>query len=176
MNSSDPISSENGLFGQNQQQASNLYLHGAVRQYRFYFGFYNADTQGNGTLQLQRWYHVSCSNLFMMIIIIERIVFFPRWRLSTIMRLKRNRSISMAYWIVCNRLVRLTWELPVILQSVLVVCSVINFHGMVVSISSLFNLEPKGTTIFTIFLSYCWVASLVHDMYLVLPRFFEMQH
>jgi hypothetical protein len=71
MNSSNIVNNGCGLFGQKQQQASNLYLHGAVRQYRFYFGFYNADTQGNGTLQLQRWYHVSCSDLFMMITSIE---------------------------------------------------------------------------------------------------------
>jgi hypothetical protein len=71
MNSSYPWNNDNGLFEHKHENTPNRHVHDALRQYLSYSSFYNFDTQGNGTRQYERWYHVSCSNLLEIIPMIE---------------------------------------------------------------------------------------------------------
>ncbi|CAF3381336.1 unnamed protein product [Rotaria socialis] len=51
--------SDNGIFGQYEQNSQDLSLHTIVRNQRLYFGFYGDDTQGNQLLVSDTWYHVA---------------------------------------------------------------------------------------------------------------------
>ena len=53
------VDSDSAIFGQTDVNIQSRSLHMNVRNNRNYFGFYGDDTQGNQSLAVGIWYHVS---------------------------------------------------------------------------------------------------------------------
>ena len=70
---------DNAIFGQFDQNTNDRSLHIIVRNRQIYFGFYNDDTQGNFTLDTNKWYHVRRRNSLSLVLDTNIPFIFSRW-------------------------------------------------------------------------------------------------